>query len=126
MKVKNITIGIKSLKQSLKEFATAVEEIKKGNVKKSIKKGVYFVNLEAMRRVLTPKRLELLRMIREKHPKSFYELAHISNRDLKNVQEDVNLMARIGLVILHKAKISRKRVIPSVEYDSLNFHIPVI
>lgn len=126
MKVKNITIGIKSLKQSLKEFATAVEEIKEGNIKKGIKKGVYFVNLEAMRRVLTPKRLELLRMIREKHPKSFYELAHISNRDLKNVQEDVNLMARIGLVILHKAKVARKRVIPSVEYDSLNLHIPVI
>lgn len=126
MKVKNITIGIKGLKQSLKEFATAVEEIKKGNVTKGIKKGVYFVSLEAMRRVLTPKRLELLRMIREKHPKSFYELAHISNRDLKNVQEDVNLMARIGLVILHKTKVARKRVIPSVEYDSLNLHIPVI
>lgn len=126
MKVKNITVGIKSIKQGLKEFTQAIKNIKKGSSSKGKKKSVYFVSVEAMRRVLTPKRLELLHVIREKQPSSFYELARMSNRDLKNVQEDINLLARIGLVSLHKAEVARKRIIPTVGYDSLHLHIPVI
>jgi len=79
-----------------------------------------------MRRILTPKRLELLHVIREKHPGSIYNLAQTTNRDLKNVQDDVTMLSRIGLISLSRTKTARNNVVPRVEYDSLQLHIPVI
>ena len=125
MKIKNITIGIKSLRQGLGEFAQAIKNVQRGEIPKMAKEEVNFVSLEAMRKVLTPKRLELLHKIREEHPQSVYELAKISNRDLKNVQQDIALLSRIGLVSLSKKKAARERVMPVVDYDNLRLLIPV-
>lgn len=126
MKIKNIKVGVKSVKQGLKEFSKAIRNIKEGRKTKGSKKGVYFISVEAMRRILTPRRLELLHMIREKHPNSLYELSHMSGRDQKNIQDDVAMLARIGLINLSKPKVERERVIPSVEYDHLQIQIPVV
>ena len=126
MKIKNITIGLKSLQGSLKEFAQTIKNIQRGEVPKAAKEEVNFVSLEAMRKVLTPKRLELLHTIREKHPQSVYELAQIAKRDLKNVQQDIGLLSRIGLVSLSKKKVARERVMPVVDYDNLRLQIPFI
>lgn len=51
--------------------------------------GLSFGNLEAMRKVLTPKWLGLLRVIRRDRPASVYALAKTTGRDLRNVQDDV-------------------------------------
>jgi len=125
MKIKNITIGIKSLRQGLREFAQAIKNVQRGEIPKTAKEEVNFVSLEAMRKVLTPKRLELLHKIREQRPQSVYELAKVSNRDLKNVQQDIALLSRIGLVSLSKKKAARERVMPVVDYDNLRLLIPV-
>lgn len=63
MKVKKIKIGIKDLKNVLDDFVKTGEAIQRGeNVKKET--GIYFTNLEAFRKCLTPKRLELLHIIK--------------------------------------------------------------
>lgn len=126
MKVKNLTIGIKSVEESLKEFAQVVKTVQRGEIPKTAKEEVNFISLEAMRKVLTPKRLDLLHTIREKHPQSVYELAQMTKRDLKNVQQDISLLSRIGLVSLSRRMISRERVMPIVDYDHLSLQIPVI
>ena len=126
MKVKNITIGIKSVQEGLRDLAKIVKSIQKGNPPKRKKPATYFVSLEAMRHVLTPKRLELLHMIREEQPGSIYELAQIAKRDLKNVQEDIALLAKIGLVNLKKTQLARENIIPRVDYDHLQLDIPVV
>ena len=125
MKIKNITIGIQSLEEGLKEFSHAARSVQHGRATREKKEGVFFTSLEAMRKVLTPKRLELLHLIREKHPDSVYELARVSKRDLKNVQDDVAILSRIGLVSLTRTTQARRRVIPRVDYDRLQLQIPV-
>ncbi|MFA5975480.1 MAG: hypothetical protein WC859_04865 [Elusimicrobiota bacterium] len=125
MKVKRVLISIKSTEQGLKEFAQTLTALQKGRIPKK-RRGVYFVTLEAMRRVLTPKRLALLRVIRESHPNSIYELAGLVKRDIKNIQHDISLLARVGLVSLNKKAAPRETVVPSVGYDNLQLHIPVI
>jgi len=125
MKVKNLTVGIKSLEQALKEAAQTMKEIQKGHSPKPTR-GTYFVTFQAMLKVLTPKRLELLRTIREKHPKSVYELAAITHRHIKNVQEDVDFLNRVDLVSISRKSTTRRRVVPTVNYDQLNFRISFI
>ena len=124
MKVKKIDIGIKGLKESLKDFAETWKKLEAG---KRVKKeeGIYFDSIDSMRAVLTNKRLQILKVIREQKPSSVYELAKILGRDLKNVNQDLKLLSDIGLVTLEKTETDKKRVIPHVEYAKILLEIPV-
>lgn len=124
MKVKKIDIGIKRLKESLKDFADTWKKLEAG---KRVKKeeGIYFDSIDTMRGVLTNNRLLILKTIREHHPQSVYELAKLLGRDLKNVNQDLKLLAGIGLVTLRKSETDKKRVIPHVDYSKILLEIPV-
>ncbi len=124
MKVKKIDIGIKDLKESLKDFAGTWGKLQAG---KKVKKeeGVYFESIDTMRAVLTNNRLLILKTIRENHPGSVYELAKMLGRDLKNVNQDLKLLADIGLVSLEKTETDKKRVVPHVDYCKIMLEIPV-
>ena len=124
MKVKNIKVGIKSLEDSLNEFALTWKKLEKGEeVKKH--EAIYFENIDALRSVLTDKRLEVLRAIRKHKPGSIYELAKILGRDLKNVNDDVKLLADLGFVKLEKIKTDRKRTVPTVDYGKITLEIGI-
>ena len=114
MKVKKIDIGIKGLKESLRDFAETWKKLEAG---KKVKKeeGIYFDSIDTMRAVLTNKRLQILKIIRELKPSSVYELAKILGRDLKNVNQDLKLLSDTGLVTLEKTVTDKKRIIPHVD-----------
>ena len=124
MKVKRIDIGIKRLEDSLKDFAETWKSMETG---KKVRKeeGIYFESIDDMRAVLTNNRLAILRAIRENKPKSVYELSKILGRNLKNVNEDLKLLAEIGLVTLEATKTDRKRITPHVDYGKITLEIPV-
>ena len=52
-----------------------------------------------------------------------YELAKLTNRDLKNVIQDLAFLERLGLVELKKNKDKRAKGTPSVEYDKILIEI---
>lgn len=124
MKIKKIDIGIKGLRESLKDFAETWKKLESG---KKVKKeeGIYFDSIDNMRAVLTNNRLLILKTIRERHPRSVYELAKMLSRDLKNVNQDLKILAEIGLVTLEKSETDKKRVIPHVDYSKILLEIPV-
>jgi predicted transcriptional regulator len=124
MKIKKIDIGIKGLKESLGDFATSWKKLEAG---KRVKKeeGIYFESVDAMRAVLTNKRLLILKTIKEKEPGSVYELAKLLNRDLKNISQDIKLLAEVGLVTLEKIEKEKKRIVPHVDYSKILLEIPV-
>ena len=64
-KVKNIKIGIRTLKDAFKEAKEVMKRLSTGEKVKA-HRALYFENLDAMRRVLTEKRLELLHVIKER------------------------------------------------------------
>jgi predicted transcriptional regulator len=124
VKVKNIKIGVRSLDTAFEEWAQTFEKVRRGK-KIDKRRGVYFTSLEAMRRVLTEKRLELLHIIKDRQPDSVYELSKIVKRDLKNINSDLELLRDIGLVSMTKARKGRERVIPRVNYDKIQLEIGV-
>jgi len=124
MKVKKIDIGIKNLRESLQDFAATWKRLEGGRkVKKE--EAIYFDSIDTMRAVLTNNRLLVLRTIKERSPNSVYELAKILGRDLKNVNQDLKLLAEMGLVVLEKREDDKKRVIPHVDYNKILLEIPV-
>lgn len=124
MKVKKVKIGIKSIKRVLEDFARTAEAIERGEkVKKEV--GIYFENIEAFRKALTPKRLELLHLIKGHQARSLQELSRLAKRNIKNVMQDVELLENLGLIEVGRKKAGRKEVTPRVKYDAIELMIAV-
>ncbi len=124
MKIKKIDIGIKTLEENLNDFSKTWKKLQAGEKVKK-KERVYFDSIDSMRSILTNNRLLILKTISERNPKSVYELAKLLKRDLKNVNQDLNLLSEIGLVVLEKHKTDKERVVPYVGYDKILLEIPV-
>ena len=97
MKVKKIKVAVKDLKSVLNDFVKTGEAMERGG-KVSEEKATYFTSFETFRKALTPKRLELLHIIKAKKPSSINELARFANRDVKNIADDVKYFEQIGLI----------------------------
>lgn len=121
---KNITIQVQSLDEVLSEFASVVRDAQAGKIG-APRIGLSFESIDAVRNVLTPKRLGLLKAIREGRPKSVYALAKATGRPLKNTQDDVAMLARLDLVQLKRGHGKRKPLEPRVGYDSIRLDIPL-
>jgi len=93
------------------------------------KETLYFTSIDELRQVLTDKRLELLRLIHTEKPGSIKELAAIAKRDFKNVNSDIHLLVRLGLVELAEEKNQprlRGRKSPRVSYAAVSVEIPLV
>ncbi len=117
-------IEIRTLEKGLKDFRATWKAVAAGK-KVTPRKGTYFTSLEAARKVLTPKRLELLHVIRQRRPDSVYHLARLVGRDFKNVHADVQALAAYGLVSLKKTQVGRRTSVPRVPFSAIEFRIAV-
>ena len=108
MKIKKVKFGIRSTDDVLREAAETMKSVAAG--KKVRPKGhrLFFTSPEALRRFLTPKRLELIRLVRKRRPGSINELAAFARRDFKRVYEDIMSLAEAGLVELAENKGRKK------------------
>ena len=119
-------VGIRSVDDSLEEFASTWKTVEQGRRVKG-RSGTYFTSLDAARKVLTTRRLELMRAIRRERPGSIYQLAHLVRRDFKNVHRDLQTLAEHGLVSLRKSKgvSGRDITTPTVPFKEIEFRVAV-
>ena len=125
-------IKVKELKLYIEDTAKFKEKIKGelkamdiGKTKKLREDSISFQSLDQLRKFLTPKRLELLKVIRHKKPKSIYELAKLVSRASENVNTDVKFLEQLGFVEIIKVKDIRKKLVPEVNYDKMTLEIAV-
>lgn len=123
---KTLNIEIRPLSELFDDFRGAFKAVQQRRSFKS-REGVYFTSLEAARNFLTRERLALLQAIRAKHPQSIYELAKVVNRDLKNVQQDVRLLERHGLIRLIERRRGQKSKVrvPEAPFDQIALRIAI-
>lgn len=105
---KTLTIQIRSIGEALEGFNGTFKTAEAGGRARE-REGVYFTSMQAARNFLTPNRLALLRAIRTRRLGSIYELAKMVHRDLKNVQGDLKLLERCGLVRMSQEDRKGKR-----------------
>lgn len=125
--MKTLKIQIQTREQADAEFTSAFKAVQSGK-KVAPSKGVYFTSLEAVRALLTDRRLALLHLVREHSPKSISQLAKIASRDFKNVHADVMLLKHYGLIQMGESRKKRKRTTGhsiSVPYQAINIHAVV-
>lgn len=124
MIVKNIKIAIKTREELFHEVEKVWSGVESGKKAKK-QEGLYFENLEAMRKVLTEERLRILKVVKQRHPSSIYALAKVLGRDVKNTFNDVQFLSEAGLIELKKSKDGRERTTPIVSYDKILLEISV-
>lgn len=123
MKIKDIKVEIKPLNEVLKDAAEVMNKIKK-NEYAMPKKGLSFGTVESFRQFFTPKRLELMQVIKHKRPKSLYELAKLVNRDFKSVVVDIKILEECGIIDTKKVPVKGGyKVTPIFDYDKLSVDI---
>jgi predicted transcriptional regulator len=82
-----------------------------------------FASLADMAKALTPKRLEILRLIRRHQPSSVRELAQIADRDLKNVLADVKALETLGLIESEGEQKERHRKALRTDFGRIEVHV---
>ncbi len=121
MKVKKIFVGVRPLDDVLKEAGETFEHLTMGKAVKQ-KRAIYFASLKEMRRVLTERRLEILKTIRDQKPSSAYELAKMVDRDLKNVLQDLSYLQELGIVAVTDTGMKK---VPHFDYDRISIEVAV-
>lgn len=124
MKVKNIVVEVKSIEDTLKEVKEVMNKIKEGKLLKK-KESISFSNIDIMRKVLTNKRLELIKTIKKYKPRSIYQLAKIVKRDSKSVNVDLKILSNLGMVDLKSKERGRENIVPSVDYEEIDVAIAI-
>ncbi len=123
MKVKRIKIGLRPPGTIFDEAATVLSQIEAGKKIAAQPEWLYFSDARAMGKVLTPKRLELLKAIHDHHPESGRALAALTGRPVKNVAEDLGLLASLGLVEMKDSGGPGRRKAPIVSYETLTVEV---
>ena len=100
---KTAQLHVGSLKDMGNRFIVAWHRAEKGEVVNETH--ITFLDFETMLSALSPKRLELLRYVRQHGATSVRELATKISRDYKNVHEDVVALEAIGLLLREGRKI---------------------
>ena len=121
MKTKSVLIKVESLEEAGRRFVEAYKQIKEGK-KTSCEEILAFESLEALRRVLTSRRISLLRIVRAKKPKTIYALAKLANRAYPNVFQDVKILEELGLIALEE---DNNGLEPIAKYNALKITISV-
>jgi predicted transcriptional regulator len=124
--MKTVTFAIKPLGEVADEFVKTFDAVRTGRRVPKKSDGVGFTSIEAARNFLTRERLALMRTIRTRHPGSLYELAKIVNRDFKNVQDDIRILERHGLVRISKEQRGKRKVkVPQVLFEEIALKIAI-
>lgn len=123
---KTLTIRIKPAAEVLEDFRKTFNAVQEGR-HVTPQKGAYFSSIEAVRKFLTRERLTLLRVIRTHHPSSTDELAKLVNRGIKNVQNDIKLLERHGLVRLSESRRGQKGTVkvPEAPFGEIALRIAI-
>lgn len=123
MKVKRVKIGVRPPGTIFAEAAEVIGHIEAGKKPRAQGEWLYFPDVREMGKVLTPKRLELLKTIRDHRPESVQAVAELTGRHVKNVAEDLGLLVSLGFVEMEECSGSGKKKMPRVGYETLTVEL---
>ena len=97
MSKQHIHIGVEDAERGFERFTEAWHKAEAGEIE-AAEVHLNFEDFAKLLAVLTPKRLTLLRSLRQRGPSSVRALAKHLKRDYKNVHRDVSALEEVGLV----------------------------
>lgn len=125
IKTKELKVYIEDTKTFRRKIKKELNAIDVGRAKTLKEDSISFQSLNQFRKFLTPKRLELLRVIKHQKPESIYELSKLVKRTPENVNTDIKFLEQLGFLDTTKVKEVRQRVVPEVDYNKMRIEISI-
>lgn len=97
MKKRDITLGTDSEERFRRQFVVAWPKASQGDIPETLERA-YIAEAATLTKVLSEKRIVLLRCLRQRPHLSIRALAKALQRDYSNVHADVTLLKRVGLI----------------------------
>lgn len=104
MTKKQLIVKISSLEDSLANFKNVWERAEKNEKFAAPIEILSFENASTLMKALSPKRLELLKILHALGTVSIRQLAKELHRDYSNVHQDVKALNQIGVILESKGK----------------------
>lgn len=102
---KNIRIEVKDERESAQEFVKAWHRAENGYAAEQPLERIYFKDLTTLLKIMTPRRMEALKILHDQGPMSVRTLAKTLGRDYKNVHNDMQEMEKIGIAVRDKKEL---------------------
>jgi predicted transcriptional regulator len=99
-----VQVNVGSLADMGKRFTSAWHRAAQGEAVDETH--VTFLNVQTMLDTLSPRRLDMLRQVRQHGAENVRELAQALGRDYKNVHHDVAVLESAGLLLREGRKLS--------------------
>lgn len=99
-----VQVHVDSLEDMGRRFVNAWHRAEQGEPVQETH--VTFLDLDAMLSTLSPRRLDLLRHVRQHGANNVRELAAALGRDYKNVHQDVAALEAVGLLVREGRKLA--------------------
>ena len=115
--IHKVQVNVGSLADMGKRFSQAWDRAAAGETVDETH--VTFLNIQTMLETLSPRRLDLLRHVRQHGANNVRELAQALARDYKNVHQDVAVLEATGLLIRDGRKLS-------APWDELQAHVSLL
>ena len=93
----HIHVGIENTDRGFERFVGTWEPAEQGHIKE-MEVHLNFEDLSMLLSILTPRRLEVLKTLRQQSLSSVRSLSKILGRDYKNVHTDVQALENVGLL----------------------------
>jgi predicted transcriptional regulator len=95
---RDFRIEIKNLADMGKEFIKTWRDVEQGKASEAPIERVYFEDIKAFVKILTPRRIEMLKVLHKNGPLTIRALSRVLDRNYKNVHQDIQLLKNIGIV----------------------------
>ena len=102
MKQRQILIAIRTEQDQANEVKEAWKRAKKGIAPQEPINRLYFLDMVSLMKVLSPKRMELLKVLRSLEATNIRQLAIKLDRNYSNVYQDVTELNNVGLIEMPK------------------------
>lgn len=119
--IKSVFVRIETMEASERRIVAEVERRRaRGEPAPGLE--LSFPSLADFRMILSPERDRLLQVLQSERPRSIYHLAKLLGRRQSGVQQDVTLLARLGLIRLAPGMENGRRVLqPIPNFEEIHF-----
>ena len=119
--MKTLTVSIKTSNKVLDGFTKTFKNISKKKIKKT-HSAISFDNKKSFDKFA--KNIGLLSLIYSIKPKSVYDLAKITSRDVSNLNKIILFFEEVGVLKVKRTRVDGRAVAtPIVEYDKIEFNL---
>lgn len=115
-----LVVTVKSSAEFHDDVTDGIEALERGDTVDSTP-ALSFTSYDDLMETLTPRVLDLIEAIRRGEPASINETARVVDRDVKNVHEELNRLAQLGIIFFEKDGQSKR---PVVWFDELVINLP--